>query len=111
QNLISNALKFKRPDLTPHIHVRYEAALSAPVRKGEFLHRIVVADNGIGFDEKHAEEIFVVFKRLHSYHEYEGTGVGLSICKKIVDKHKLKQMVQHSLKTITITSATFLVQV
>jgi light-regulated signal transduction histidine kinase (bacteriophytochrome) len=44
-----------------------------------------VEDNGIGFDEKYAEEIFIVFKRLHSYHEYEGTGVGLSICKKIID--------------------------
>jgi len=49
--------------------------------------RIVVQDNGIGFDEKYAEEIFVVFKRLHSYHEFEGSGVGLSICKKIIEKH------------------------
>jgi signal transduction histidine kinase len=88
QNLISNALKFKRHDLAPHIHIRYEAALGSPVRKGALQHRIVVADNGIGFEEKHAEEIFVVFKRLHSYHEYEGTGVGLSICKKIMDRHK-----------------------
>ena len=50
-------------------------------------HKITVTDNGIGFDEKYAEDIFRVFKRLHSYHEFKGTGVGLSICKKIVEKH------------------------
>jgi light-regulated signal transduction histidine kinase (bacteriophytochrome) len=50
-------------------------------------YKICIQDNGIGFDPKYAEDIFVVFKRLHSYHEFEGTGIGLSICKKIVDKH------------------------
>jgi light-regulated signal transduction histidine kinase (bacteriophytochrome) len=48
---------------------------------------ITITDNGIGFDNKYAEEIFRVFKRLHSYHEYQGSGVGLSICKKIIEKH------------------------
>jgi light-regulated signal transduction histidine kinase (bacteriophytochrome) len=52
------------------------------------LGRIVIQDNGIGFDPKFSEDIFTVFKRLHSYHEFEGSGVGLSICKKIVERHK-----------------------
>jgi light-regulated signal transduction histidine kinase (bacteriophytochrome) len=50
-------------------------------------YKIEVSDNGIGFDDKYADEIFMVFKRLHSYHEFEGTGMGLSICKKIIEKH------------------------
>jgi light-regulated signal transduction histidine kinase (bacteriophytochrome) len=54
---------------------------------GDSFYQITVADNGIGFDAKQSGEIFKVFKRLHSYHEYEGTGVGLSICKKIIEKH------------------------
>jgi Bacteriophytochrome (light-regulated signal transduction histidine kinase) len=48
----------------------------------------MIRDNGMGFDQKFAEDIFIVFKRLHSYHQIEGTGIGLSICKKIIEKHK-----------------------
>jgi light-regulated signal transduction histidine kinase (bacteriophytochrome) len=55
--------------------------------QGKNFYKITVQDNGIGFDDKYAEDIFRVFKRLHSYQEFEGTGVGLSICKKIVEKH------------------------
>jgi light-regulated signal transduction histidine kinase (bacteriophytochrome) len=90
QNLISNGIKFRKPGSSPLISV-YCRSTDAPLPDGFDSHcRIVVEDNGIGFDEKYAEDIFVVFKRLHSYHEYEGTGVGLSICKKIVDKHRGK---------------------
>jgi signal transduction histidine kinase len=86
QNLISNALKFRKPDGVPVISVYCEPAKPSLLDSAVTHCRVVVEDNGIGFDEKYAEEIFVVFKRLHSYHEYEGTGVGLSICKKIVDR-------------------------
>lgn len=80
QNLISNAVKFRKSDTIPTIHIFMESQ-----RKDSY--RIVVQDNGIGFDPKYADEIFMVFKRLHSYHEFEGSGVGLSICKKIIEKH------------------------
>jgi len=89
QNLLGNALKFSRPDVPPQIEVRSEFEMleeaAGPVQRQ---HRITIRDNGIGFDPKYAEDIFVVFKRLHSYHEFEGSGIGLSICKKIVDRHK-----------------------
>ena len=80
QNLISNAIKFRTKDLEPQVHIYCDRS------KKEF-YRVVVQDNGIGFDPKYSEEIFMVFKRLHSYHEFEGSGVGLSICKKIIDRH------------------------
>lgn len=79
QNLLSNAIKFRKPDTVPMIHIYAE--------KWNHYNRIVIHDNGIGFDPKYAEEIFMVFKRLHSYQEFEGSGVGLSICKKIIEKH------------------------
>ncbi len=91
QNLISNSLKFARPDFTPEIRIRSEQSNGFgevnAVGVSSTYYKIYFQDNGIGFDHKYAEDIFVVFKRLHSYQEFEGTGIGLSICKKIVDKH------------------------
>lgn len=78
QNLISNALKFRRT--TPH-----EVRISA-TRKNGFI-EYSVQDNGIGIDAKFADRIFVIFHRLHSKEKYAGTGIGLSICKRIVEKH------------------------
>jgi len=92
-NLFSNAIKFRKPSVDLVIDVKAERMnpmdLSKFIKKGngKNYYKITVQDNGIGFDDKYAEDIFRVFKRLHSYQEFEGTGVGLSICKKIVEKH------------------------
>lgn len=79
QNLLGNALKFHRPGVPPVIQV--SAAVIARTAK------VTVADNGIGFDPQYAEQIFNVFERLHGRGGYEGTGMGLAICRKIVERH------------------------
>ncbi|MGH9583612.1 MAG: ATP-binding protein, partial [Bryobacteraceae bacterium] len=78
QNLVGNALKYRKPDEPPHIHV------SAERDRVEWV--FSVRDNGIGFDPGSVEKVFGVFKRLHG-REYPGTGIGLSICKKIVERN------------------------
>ena len=78
QNLIANALKF-RGDAAPHVRVS-----AVP---GATHATIIVADNGIGIDARYAERIFLVFQRLHTQDAYPGTGIGLAICKKIVERH------------------------
>jgi NO-binding membrane sensor protein with MHYT domain/nitrogen-specific signal transduction histidine kinase len=78
QNLIGNALKF-RSEAPPRVHVQAEDA-------GAFW-RLAVRDNGIGIDAKHRQRVFEVFQRLHGREEYAGTGIGLAICKKIVESH------------------------
>jgi PAS domain S-box-containing protein len=92
QNLIANALKFHRPDVPPVVRITGEI-INAPdhslpgARAGDRVAQITVQDNGIGFDPKFAEQIFVVFQRLHTKQEYEGTGIGLAVCRKITDRH------------------------
>jgi signal transduction histidine kinase len=92
-NLINNALKFRRHSVNPLIKINVEQIKEKDDRFPELklndsnYYKIMISDNGIGFDPKYAEDIFIVFKRLHSYHEFQGTGVGLSICKKIVENH------------------------
>src|SRR5436190_10870297 len=80
QNLASNALKFHRQGVPPRVEITGQ--LDNGTRA-----RIVVADNGIGFDEKYAERIFTMFERLHGRGSYEGTGIGLAICRKIAERH------------------------
>jgi signal transduction histidine kinase len=85
QNLVGNALKFQKENEPPVISILPDPGNQA-TKPGNIC-RIIISDNGIGFDQRYADEIFIVFKRLHSYHEYQGSGVGLSICKKIVERH------------------------
>ena len=82
-NLLSNSMKFHRPGVDPSILV--EGAVE--VGEGGAVARISVTDNGIGFEARHAERIFGMFERLHGREEYDGTGVGLATCRKIVEHH------------------------
>lgn len=105
QNLIGNALKFHRPGVPPHVVVRGEiipplSDMASP------LCEIRVQDNGIGFEEQYIEKIFTPFQRLHSRAEYEGTGMGLAVCRKIVERHR-GTITAHSLPG---SGTTFIVQ-
>ena len=90
-NLIGNALKYSKKDVKPVIKVYSDSNQSQVSTNGDqndsYHYHIFVEDNGIGFDQQYAEQIFGMFKRLHSQREYEGTGVGLALCKKIVELH------------------------
>jgi light-regulated signal transduction histidine kinase (bacteriophytochrome) len=80
--LIDNALKYRRPDVEATIGVSAD-----PGGPGSDHHEIKVEDNGIGFEQQHAEQIFEVFRRLHPTGVYDGTGVGLAICRRIAERH------------------------
>lgn len=92
QNLINNALKFRKPDVPPEITVsakilQMHDELISGAAPGDEVCQIMVTDNGIGIEEKYAEQIFVLFQRLHDLNFYKGTGIGLSICRKITQRH------------------------
>jgi len=92
QNLLSNALKFQRPGVPPEVSIaaRMMPLTGPPISgamTGDEVCQIVVADNGIGFEPRFAERIFQVFQRLHGRNEYEGTGIGLALVRKIIDRH------------------------
>ncbi|MBX2853102.1 MAG: hypothetical protein KTR15_15310 [Phycisphaeraceae bacterium] len=98
QNLIGNALKFIPPDRTPHIQ------LSAQQDESHWV--LSVKDNGIGIPADQADRVFAAFKRLHSKQQYEGTGIGLAICKKIIDRHQGRIWVRSTVGESTTFSFT-----
>ena len=79
QNLLSNAIKFCQPNQIPQIHISAESQESQVV--------VTVRDNGIGIESQHMQRIFVIFQRLHSRAAFAGTGIGLAVCKRIVERH------------------------
>jgi len=92
-NLVGNALKFSKNDIAPLIIIKTDLIkgnkIDSPLANAQkSYHHICFSDNGIGFDAQYSSRIFEVFQRLHNRKEYEGTGVGLAICKKIIDNHE-----------------------
>lgn len=92
-NLLSNAIKFRRKGVLPRITIRSEKLSKTEkdklkLRNSNLYYRIMVTDNGIGFEEAYSEKIFQLFQRLHGKAEYPGSGMGLAICRKITDNHK-----------------------
>lgn len=92
-NVIGNSLKYAKADVPPVIEITCETVPSREVPEARNFeikqyYKIEFKDNGIGFEQEHAKNIFVLFQRLHGKNEYSGTGIGLTICKKIVENHK-----------------------
>jgi signal transduction histidine kinase len=85
-NLIGNAVKF-RGEAPPHVWITGEPAVDGDGHGDVGLFAVTVADNGIGIDPRYAEKVFAIFSRLHAREEYEGTGIGLALCRKIVEFH------------------------
>ena len=94
QNIIGNSLKFQKPGIPPLVTVKSEIVKAAdlkedfPVGGNRKFVRLIIKDNGIGFQEKYQDRIFNVFQRLHGRSQYKGTGIGLAICRKVVANHE-----------------------
>ena len=92
QNLVSNSLKFARKNVPSHIKIThkfldYKSVDMSDLRKASRYLQITFEDNGIGFENEYANKIFAIFQRLHGKADYDGTGIGLAICKKVVENH------------------------
>ncbi|WP_343305382.1 PAS domain S-box protein [Chitinophaga niabensis] len=91
-NLLNNSLKYRHPDRAPHIKISAEqlqsVSFSASEHKNSCFYKISFEDNGIGFDPSYGVKIFDLFQRLHTQSDYSGSGVGLAICKKIIQNHQ-----------------------
>jgi light-regulated signal transduction histidine kinase (bacteriophytochrome) len=89
QNLIGNAIKYRRAEAAPQVTVTARTSATE--------HEFTVQDNGIGIDSQYFERVFGVFQRLHTREEYPGTGIGLAICRKIVERHRGRIWIESTL--------------
>jgi light-regulated signal transduction histidine kinase (bacteriophytochrome) len=92
-NLLNNALKFSKPDQPPVVEISARRLYANEIKNtftlapGKQYVEITVKDNGIGFEQKYANQVFIIFQRLNDRSKFEGTGIGLSLCKKVIDNH------------------------
>ncbi|WP_286270715.1 sensor histidine kinase [Thalassotalea hakodatensis] len=88
-NLLSNAIKFRHKDIAPQINIsHHQETVIDPILRAETLwHIITVSDNGIGFEQEFEDKVFVPFQRLHARTAYKGTGIGLAVCRRIIERH------------------------
>lgn len=100
-NLISNAIKYSKKGIAPHIKIEYE------IEPGENFYKVTIKDNGIGMDNAHLGKIFTIFQRLHMRNEYSGNGIGLAICKKIMENHSGRIEVESTLHEGSLFSLYF----
>ena len=107
-NLISNAIKYSKTDIAPAIEISQEENLDTeiPNQNAKFV-KVQIKDNGIGMEESHLLKIFVIFQRLHARNEYSGNGIGLAICKKIMENHSGNITVESTLNEGTIFNLYF----
>lgn len=107
-NLISNAIKYSKTDIAPIIEISQEENLDSeiPNQNAKFV-KVQIKDNGIGMEESHLLKIFVIFQRLHARNEYSGNGIGLAICKKIMENHSGNITVESTLNKGTIFNLYF----
>ncbi|MDY0989658.1 ATP-binding protein [Flavobacterium sp. CFBP9031] len=107
-NLISNAIKYSKTDIAPIIEISQEENLDSeiPNQNAKFV-KVQIKDNGIGMEESHLLKIFVIFQRLHARNEYSGNGIGLAICKKIMENHSGNITVESTLNEGTIFNLYF----
>ncbi|MES2691022.1 MAG: ATP-binding protein [Bacteroidota bacterium] len=100
-NLISNAIKYSKKGVAPHIKIGYH------IEPDESFYKVTVRDNGIGMDNAHLGKIFTIFQRLHMRSEYSGNGIGLAICKKIMENHSGRIQVESTLHEGSLFSMYF----
>lgn len=86
-NLINNSIKFRVPDRTPQIRINVAATASPLEDDTRDWIQLTLSDNGIGFDPQYRDRVFNIFQRLHAHERYKGTGIGLALCRKIIERH------------------------